>query len=88
MKKIPSLEWKIPWEVAEIIAEAREHVTKLNAMINHIYREGTILADYLAACAIEGDEKKEYTHHRKQLILDKLQIRYLHIKNRIIRPQQ
>lgn len=41
-------EWKIPWEILEIIEDIKNLVEGKNVQYSHIYREGNQLADALA----------------------------------------
>lgn len=43
--------WKIPCEVAEMVEEIQEHIRRQHIQINHIFREGNKLAEYMANLA-------------------------------------
>lgn len=46
-------QWKIPWEIEEIMEEISSTIQVLNATIFHIFREGNTVADSLENQSIE-----------------------------------
>lgn len=63
MKMGITREWRVPWELAEIMAEVKELVEKLQITIKHVFREGNLLADYLAANAFIEGNRSSYSHY-------------------------
>ncbi|WMV24105.1 hypothetical protein MTR67_017490 [Solanum verrucosum] len=85
-------EWKIPWELIDIMEEAINIIEQDGVNVKHVYREGNHLADALANTAFSHIEKQEYNHFnqlsetcKKILNIDKLQIQSFGIKTRKIK---
>ncbi|KAK4716640.1 hypothetical protein R3W88_014978 [Solanum pinnatisectum] len=93
-KKIIEKQWKVPWELIEIIEEIRIKLQSLQGKITHILREGNIVADSLANEVIEAQNTKEYHSFkdlpasiRKQINMDKIHIPNLRIRTQRISMQ-
>lgn len=56
--KILKGEWMIPWEIMEMTEEILQMMQDMHMELCHIFRGGNQLADYLATCVIEQDEKQ------------------------------
>lgn len=91
VKNIIKEAWKIPWQIAENIEETKEIMRRLNMIIQHIYREGNVLADYLANITFEDQEVRHFNRFQnfptmgKRIInTDKAQIQAIRISTRII----
>lgn len=54
LQKVLTGEWSCPWSITDIIAEITINMQGKQTVIQHIYREGNKLADYLANHAING----------------------------------
>ncbi|KAH0712378.1 hypothetical protein KY289_008337 [Solanum tuberosum] len=53
-------EWKIPWELSEVMEEAINMIQQDGIQVKHIFRKGNQLADALANNAYNHTEKQEY----------------------------
>ncbi|KAK6784166.1 hypothetical protein RDI58_017620 [Solanum bulbocastanum] len=87
--------WRVPWEISEIVEEIKTMIFKQGVKIQHIFREGNQLADFLANHAAEIDRKVEYQSFkelpstgRKIINTDKQQIPTLRIRTRKINHHQ
>lgn len=60
IKNIIKEDWKIPWQIVEHIEETKEIMKSLNMTIQHIYREGNSIADYLTNIAFEEQELRHF----------------------------
>ncbi|KAH0737102.1 hypothetical protein KY290_035807 [Solanum tuberosum] len=85
-------EWKIPWEILDIVEEARQIVEQNSFKVQHAYREGNQLVDVIANSAYSKSEVHEYKQFeqlpancRRILNMDKAQIASLRIKTRKIK---
>lgn len=92
MRNMLMREWKIPWELIEIIEEARDIVEKYQYRVTHVYREGNQLADALANHAIDKNERCTYSMFAQLpkrctaiLNMDKHQMTSLRIRSRKIK---
>lgn len=43
--------WGVPWEVADMVEEIQQQIHKQHIHIQHIFREGNQLANYIANLA-------------------------------------
>ncbi|PHT39643.1 Superoxide dismutase [Mn], mitochondrial [Capsicum baccatum] len=59
-------EWKVLWEVIELLEDIKRNKEHLEIQIKHIYREGNALADYIANLAIDNTSKLSF-HSFQQL---------------------
>lgn len=83
--------WKSLWELSEVIEEITINMQKQQATIQHIFREGNQLADYLANIAFNQTGKQQ-SHSFKELpsavrrIInsDKSQLPYIRVKTKQI----
>jgi len=87
--------WRVPWEISETVEEIKTMILKQGVKIQHIFREGNQLADFLANHAAEIDRKAEYQSFkelpstgRKIINTDKQQIPTLRIRTRKINHHQ
>ncbi|WMV19389.1 hypothetical protein MTR67_012774 [Solanum verrucosum] len=85
-------EWKIPWEILDILEEAKQIVKQNKFEVQHVYREGNLLADVIANSAYIKSEVQKYkkfeqllANCRRILNMDKAQIASLRIKTRKIK---
>ncbi|KAH0757706.1 hypothetical protein KY290_021199 [Solanum tuberosum] len=85
-------EWKIPWELSEILEDAIAMIEQEGIQVKHVFREGNQLADALANNAHNHTEKQVYNQFnqlpvicRKILNMDKRQVMSLRIKTRKIK---
>ncbi|KAH0781476.1 hypothetical protein KY290_001074 [Solanum tuberosum] len=83
--------WKVPWELADYFDDLKREMTKIEVTIQHIYREGNKLADYLANLAINASEMKTFRSFeqlpsmgRKIMNMEKSQIPALRVRTRKI----
>ncbi|KAH0669679.1 hypothetical protein KY289_024172 [Solanum tuberosum] len=60
LKRMIEKQWKVPWELIEIIEDIRVKLQLLQGNIIHIFREGNTVADALANEVIEEQNTKEY----------------------------
>lgn len=67
MKSMLNKEWKIPWELVDIMEEAIQLKAILQVKIEHVFQEGNLLADALAASTFQDQEKKEYCQFQQLL---------------------
>ncbi|KAH0706391.1 hypothetical protein KY285_010891 [Solanum tuberosum] len=58
MVNITNKTWRVPWELAEQYDELQQALMKIEAIIQHTFREGNKMADYMANLAIDNDEKQ------------------------------
>lgn len=72
--------------------ESRDIVEKLQINIQHIFREGNLLADVLENSAFTEGDNKSYRHYHQPpkqckvwLNMEKMQVDYLHIRTRKFR---
>lgn len=85
MKKVLAGEWKCPWTISEIVADIKANIQGMNFFIQHTFREGNKLADYLSNQAINnGKCKYEFIKNlepagRRITNSDKLQFPYLRV---------
>ncbi|KAK4724055.1 hypothetical protein R3W88_026834 [Solanum pinnatisectum] len=77
-------QWKVPWELIEIIEDIRVKLQSLQGNIIHIFREGNTVADALANEVIEAQNTKDI---RSQINMEKSQIPNLRIRTRRISRQ-
>ncbi|KAK4716387.1 hypothetical protein R3W88_014725 [Solanum pinnatisectum] len=75
-------QWKVPWELIEVIEDIRVTLQSLQGNIIHIFREGNTVVDALANEVIEAQNTKE-----KQINMDNSQIPNLRIRTRRISRQ-
>ncbi|KAF3676769.1 hypothetical protein FXO37_05170 [Capsicum annuum] len=52
--------WQVPWEVIELLEDIRRNEDLIDLQNQHIYREGTALADYIANLAIDMPSKLRF----------------------------
>ncbi|KAH0638527.1 hypothetical protein KY285_035113 [Solanum tuberosum] len=85
-------DWKIPWEILDLVEEARQIVEQNSFKVQHAYREGNQLANVIGNSAYSKSEVQEYKQFeqlpancRKILNMDKAQIASLRIKTRKIK---
>jgi len=90
-KNMITRNWRIPWEIMEMIEDIHDIVIQLNVHVQHIFREANQLADYIANTTINKKDKHGYHHFshlpslgKKILNIDKQQIPTLRIKTRRI----
>lgn len=83
--------WKISWEVAEIMKDIRIIIQDLNITVTHTFKEGNIITDLLANEIFESQGLKEYhdfrqlpMQSRKLITMDKDQVPHLRIKTRMV----
>ncbi|WMV08973.1 hypothetical protein MTR67_002358 [Solanum verrucosum] len=83
--------WKVPWELVDYFDELKREMTKIEVTIQHIYREGNKLADYLVNLAINASEKKTFRSFkqlpsigRKIINMEKSQIPVLRVRTKKI----
>ncbi|WMV24639.1 hypothetical protein MTR67_018024 [Solanum verrucosum] len=84
--------WRIPWELAEIMDDIHDMLGKITVNVQHIFREkATQLADFIANSAINTEGKQIFLNFqqlpsrgRKLLNIDKLQVPSFRIKTRRI----
>lgn len=95
MLNILKRNWKVPWEVVEVFEENQRHIQQQNIHINHIYREGNQLVDYIANEAANEETSLKYEHFnqlpsraRQILNTDKAQVPALRIRTKPIKIQQ
>lgn len=50
-----------PWHISTIVEDTKDFMEVCRAQIQHTYRDGNTLADYLANLAMEGSSKMEFT---------------------------
>lgn len=53
-------EWRIPWDIIEMVEEILHMLHNMQADLYHTFKEGNQLADYLADHAIEQEEKLQF----------------------------
>lgn len=94
LERMIEKQWKVPWELIEIIEDIRVKSQSLQGNIIHIFREGNTVADALANEVIEAQNTKEYhcfqdlpVSIRKQINMDKSQIPNLRIRTQRISRQ-
>lgn len=82
-------EWRVPWEIMEIIEEIIALTQGMNVHFADIYREGNQLADALANSAINQTQKMQCLEFsqmpsiaRRICNMDKAQIPALRIKTK------
>ncbi|KAM3340710.1 hypothetical protein P3S68_028344 [Capsicum galapagoense] len=94
LRKMIIKQWKVPWQIVEIIEDIRIYIHLINATITHTFRKGNTVADSLANEVIES--KAMYEYHcfqqlpvvtRRLLNIDKDQIPNIRIKTRRIFQQ-
>lgn len=51
LQKIILMEWKIPWEIVQIVEEIQCITETINIQVYHIFRETNTLVDYIANTA-------------------------------------
>ncbi|KAH0635415.1 hypothetical protein KY289_035330 [Solanum tuberosum] len=80
-------EWKIQWEILDIVEEARQIVEQNSFKVQHAYREGNQLVDVIANSAYSKSEVHKYKQFEQLLAnckrilnMDKAQIASLRIK--------
>ncbi|KAH0706213.1 hypothetical protein KY289_011289 [Solanum tuberosum] len=78
-------------ELADYFDELKREMTKIEVTIQHIYREGSKLADYLANLTINASEKKTFRSFeqllsmgRKIINMEKAQIPALRVRTKKI----
>lgn len=84
--------WKIPSKVVKIVEEIQRHIQQQQIHIQHIYREGNQLVDFIANQAINDKTTLVYTHFHqlpkrsKQILnIDKAQIPMLRLRSKPIK---
>lgn len=82
-------EWKIPWEILDILEEARQTVEKNNFKVQHVYMEGNHVIANSAYSMSEVHGYKQFeqlqANCRRFLNMDKAQITCLRIKTKNIK---
>ncbi|XP_060202124.1 uncharacterized protein LOC132630571 [Lycium barbarum] len=82
--------WIIPWELRNQVEEIKQDMRAIQVQINHIFREGNMLADFLANHALDHAEIKVHDfilkppEGRRILNMDKSQLPQLRIRTRRI----
>ncbi|XP_060182866.1 small ribosomal subunit protein uS3c-like [Lycium barbarum] len=82
--------WTTPWELRNQIEEIKQDMRAMQVQINHIFREGNRLADFLANQALDHAGIKVHdfilmaSEGRRILNMDKLQLPQLRIRTRRI----
>lgn len=91
MLNIINSNWKIPWDLLEIVEKIQRHIQDQQITMQHIYREGNQLADYIANIAANEETNLTYEHFtqvptegRQIINTDKTLIPRLRIKTRPI----
>lgn len=91
LKNMLRKEWKIPWELIQMMETIDDMMTQMNVQVQHIFREGNQVADYLANLAINQQNKQQYhtsnqlpTLARRFLNMDKQQIPAIRIRSKRI----
>lgn len=87
--------WRVPWELAKMVEKIKKKLIKQWVTLQHIFREGNQLANYLANHAVEEGRKMKFhnfgelpTKGRNILNTDKYQIPTIRIRTRRIKLQQ
>lgn len=90
-KNILSGNWRIPWEIAEIVEDIIDLSKSSNIIFKHIFREGNQLADFITNLAIQQEGKHQFSsfqqlpsYARRILNTDKYQLPSLRIKTQNI----
>ncbi|XP_060211915.1 uncharacterized protein LOC132639486 [Lycium barbarum] len=82
--------WITPWELMNQIEQIKQDMRAMQVQINHIFREGNSLANFLANQALDHAEIKVHdfilmpSEGRRILNMDKLQLPRLRIRTRRI----
>lgn len=91
LRNILKHKWKIPWAIVEHIEEIIELMNNMSMTIQHIYREGNALTDYLANTALKHEELIQFhrfqdlpTTGKRMLNTDKSQLPAIRISTRRI----
>ncbi|XP_015165784.1 uncharacterized protein [Solanum tuberosum] len=84
--------WKILWELLEMLENIQGIMSQMNTTVKHNFREANQLADYIANLAIDKEEKQQFQHYNqipsmgmKILSIDKHQIPSIRVKTRKIK---
>ncbi|WMV59161.1 hypothetical protein MTR67_052546 [Solanum verrucosum] len=91
MVNITNKTWRVQWELAEQYDELQQALMKIEAIIQHTFREGNKMADYMANLAIDNDEKQIFRSfqqippfEKKIINIEKAQIPSLRIRTKRI----
>lgn len=83
--------WKIPWDLLEIVEKIQRHIQDQQITVQHIYREWNQFADYIANITANEETNLTYEHFtqvpregRQIINTDKALIPRLRIKTRPI----
>uniref|UniRef100_A0A0V0H132 Putative ovule protein n=1 Tax=Solanum chacoense TaxID=4108 RepID=A0A0V0H132_SOLCH len=94
LKQMINKQWKVLWELIELIEDIRVKLHSMQGQVIHTFREGNTVADALANEVTDSQEKKEYhcfnelpANIRKCINIDKAQIPNLRIRTRKINIQ-
>lgn len=89
MVKVLKGQMQSPWEIIEIMEEIKQQVQLQNINVQHIFREGHKLADFLANHAAQEEKEIRFEHFNslpkmgRQIInTNKQQIPYLRIRTK------
>lgn len=52
--------WEVPWEIAELVEEIQAQIQHQSIQVQHIFREGNRIADFLANQAAEEQTELIY----------------------------
>lgn len=84
-------EWRVPWEIIDVIEDTLELMQQKTVKLSHTFREGNQLADYLANYAMEQVGKSQFwgfgqlpSLARRICNIDKQQIPAIRIKTKNI----
>ncbi|KAH0712341.1 hypothetical protein KY285_007894 [Solanum tuberosum] len=91
LKNMISRNWRIPWELVEIMEDIHNMLGKITVNVRHIFREANQLADCIANSAVNTEDKQIFLNFqqlpskgRKLLNIDKYQVPSVRIKTRKI----
>lgn len=60
MQKIIEGDWRKPWEISTIMEDIKAFMNLSTTKIQHIFKEGNLIADYMANLALEETGPHEY----------------------------